>query len=223
MPLLCSASSPAAAGTSLSMRYYLATGALLGLGAGLSPGPLLTLVISESLRRGAAAGIRVALAPLVSDVPIIILVLLGLGRVAPAGMLPGILALAGGSLVIWMGVGELRSTGAVAVEGRPQAHPFRRGVLVNVLSPYPYLFWLGVGGPILLKAWGHNQSAPFAFLGSFYLLLVGSKELLACVAGRMVFLGSKGYRSTLRVLGLLLCLFGLSLIEEGLTLCGLIP
>ena len=221
--MLCSASSPASAGNFLSMRYYLATGALLGLGAGLSPGPLLTLVISESLRRGAAAGVRVALAPLVSDLPIIILVLLGLGRVAPTGMLPGILALAGGSLVIWMGVGELRSTGDVAVESRVQTHPLRRGVWVNVLSPYPYLFWLGVGGPILLKAWDHKQGAPFVFLGSFYLLLVGSKALLACAAGRMVFLGSKGYRITLRVLGLLFCLFGLSLIKEGLTLCGLIP
>ena len=108
------------------MRYYLATGALLGLGAGLSPGPLLTLVISESLRRGAAAGVRVALAPLVSDLPIIILVLLGLGRVAPTGMLPGILALAGGSLVIWMGVGELRSTGDILYSLRQEKIALRK-------------------------------------------------------------------------------------------------
>ena len=205
------------------MLYYCITGALLGLGAGLSPGPLLTLVISESLRRGTAAGLRVALAPLVSDLPIIALVLLGLGRVAQARMLPGILSLAGGAMVIWMGLGELRSAGAGAVvaEGRTESHPLRRGVLVNILSPYPYLFWLGVGGPMLFKAWGQSPVAPLAFLGTFYLLLVGSKVLLACAAGRLTFLSSAAYRNILRALGLLLCLFGLSLLYEGLTLCGI--
>lgn len=206
------------------MFYYLATGALLGLGAGLSPGPLLALVVSESLRRGAAAGIRVALAPLVSDLPVIALVLLGLGQIAHHSMLPGILALLGGGLVIWMGIGDLRSTGAgvVVAEAGQEARPFRRGVLVNVLSPYPYLFWLGVGGPMIFKAWGQSPAAALAFLGSFYLLLVGSKVLLACVVGRLTFLSSAAYRNILRTLALLLCLFGLSLVKEGLTLCGFI-
>ena len=204
------------------MLYYLATGALLGLGAGLAPGPLLTLVISESLRHGAAAGIKVALAPLVSDLPIIVLVLFGLGRVAHNPMLPGALALIGGTLVMWMGLGELRRTGATVGAGREEAHPLRRGILVNLFSPYPYLFWLGVGGPMIFKGWGQSPAAPLAFLGSFYLLLVGSKVLLACGVGRMTFLGGRGYRTTLRFLGLLLCLFGLSLVYEGLSLCGLI-
>ncbi len=39
------------------------TGIILGLSAGLAPGPLLTLVIAATLRRDAAAGIRVALPP----------------------------------------------------------------------------------------------------------------------------------------------------------------
>jgi len=204
------------------MFYYLATGALLGLGAGLSPGPLLALVISESLRRGAAAGIRVALAPLVSDLPIIFFVLLGLGQIGRLSLLPGVLALAGGGVVIWMGLGELRGTGPVVAEDLPEAHPLRRGVLVNVFSPYPYLFWLGVGGPMIFKALGQSPAAPLAFLGSFYLLLVGSKALLACAVGRLMFLRGRGYRIILRILAILLCLFGLSLVYEGLTIFGLI-
>jgi len=204
------------------MLYYLATGALLGLGAGLSPGPLLALVLSESLRRGAAAGIRVALAPLVSDLPIIALVLLGLGQITRHSMLPGVLSVMGGFLVVCMGFGDLRSTGTEVAENRPEAHPLRRGILVNVLSPYPYLFWLGVGGPMIFKAWGQSPAAPLAFLGSFYLLLVGSKVLLACVVGRLTVLRSRAYQITLRGLALLLCLFGLSLVYEGLTLCGVI-
>lgn len=206
------------------LYYYCITGALLGIGAGLSPGPLMALVVSETMRRGVAAGIRVALAPLVTDLPIIILILLGLERVARHGMLPGILSLVGGALVIWMGIGELRKTGAgvVVAEARPEAHPLRRGILVNILSPYPYLFWLGVGGPMVLRAWGQSPAAALVFLGSFYLLLVGSKVLLAWAVGRLTFLSSAAYRNILRTLGLLLCLFGLSLVREGLILCRVI-
>lgn len=111
------------------MLYYLAAGALLGLGAGFSPGPLLALVVSETLRRGAAAGIRVALAPLVTDLPIIALVVLGLGHVVHDSMLPGGLAVIGGMLVICMGLGELRKTEEVVVEAGPVAHPLRRGMI----------------------------------------------------------------------------------------------
>jgi len=205
------------------MLYYLATGALLGLGAGFSPGPLLALVVSETLCCGVAAGIRVALAPLVSDLPIVSLVLLGLGQVSQASMLPGVLSVIGGCLLLYMGWEELHKTGVVVAEGGVQAHPLRRGILVNALSPYPYLFWLGVGGPILVRGWDQSRIAPVVFLGSFYLCLVGSKVLLAVAVGRMAFLNSKVYCMALRGIALLLCLFGLSLLYEGAFLCGLIP
>ena len=52
----------------------------LGLYAGLSPGPTLTLVVSQTLRHGRAEGLKVALSPLVADGPIVALVLVLLTR-----------------------------------------------------------------------------------------------------------------------------------------------
>jgi threonine/homoserine/homoserine lactone efflux protein len=54
---------------------FLIIGIILGLSAGFAPGPLLTLVISESLQHGVRSGIKVALAPIISDLPIILLTL----------------------------------------------------------------------------------------------------------------------------------------------------
>ena len=51
-------------------------GITLGFGAGVSPGPMLVLVITSSLEKGFRAGLRVALAPLASDAPIILISLL---------------------------------------------------------------------------------------------------------------------------------------------------
>jgi hypothetical protein len=59
-----------------------------------------------------------------------------------------------------------------------------KGILANVLSPHPYLFWFSVGGPIMSRAISLNLTTPFAFIGSFYVLLVGSKILLAVLVGR---------------------------------------
>ena len=50
---------------------YLLTGLTLGFAAGISPGPLMTLVITRTLERGLGAGLRVAVAPLLTDLPII--------------------------------------------------------------------------------------------------------------------------------------------------------
>ena len=46
---------------------------LLGLGEGIKPGPLNTLVITETLQHDWRSGTKVALSPLITDAPIIII------------------------------------------------------------------------------------------------------------------------------------------------------
>ena len=58
----------------------LSKGTVLGLAAGFSPGPLTFLIISETLRHGLRAGMKVSLAPVVTDLPIIVLAVLLLDR-----------------------------------------------------------------------------------------------------------------------------------------------
>lgn len=63
------------------MLTYLLQGLALGFAAGISLGPMLGLVINQSLTRGSRAWSLVALAPLITDLPFIavLVVLLGLG------------------------------------------------------------------------------------------------------------------------------------------------
>ncbi len=69
-------------------------GAGLGLAAGLSPGPLLTVLVAVSIERGFRSGLRVAIAPLLTDAPIVILALLLL-KDLPASFLGGLTLLGG--------------------------------------------------------------------------------------------------------------------------------
>ena len=56
----------------LQVIDYFGKGTLLGLAAGFSPGPLTVLVIGETLRHGLRSGLQVAIAPILTDIPITI-------------------------------------------------------------------------------------------------------------------------------------------------------
>lgn len=193
----------------------------LGFSAGVSPGPLMSLVIVTTLARGFAAGLRVAIAPLLTDVLIIAATLIVVGSL-PAWTTAA-LACAGGLFVIYLGVEAMRSARSATLtgDGRAQAGgaDVRQGVLVNLLNPHPWIFWLTVGSPLLTAAWSQGAAEALAFLAGFYCLLVGSKVLVAAaIAGGRHWLNDRSYRLILRLSGALLLLFGALLLYEALTL-----
>ena len=190
-------------------------GLSLGLGAGLAPGPLLALVIRTALQDGAAAGVRVAFSPLVTDVPIILVALL-LAASLPEEVL-GALGIAGGAFVVWLGIEALREDPAPAEAAAGAAAPQRdimRGALTNALSPHPWVFWLTVGAPILAKG---DATDAALFLAAFYLLLIGAKVVLALGvgAGRERLMQGRGYVLLLRASAVLLLATGVLLAVEG--------
>ncbi len=202
------------------MLEYLTTGVLLGLSAGLAPGPLLTLVITETLSHDLKAGATVALAPVITDLPIVLLTLWVLARLSHFTVILGLISMLGGLLVFQLGYEHLHRR-AVPVNPRPASRSLRNGVWVNFLNPHPYLFWFGVGAPLTLKAMDHSMTAAAGFIGGFYVMLVGSKLMLALtVAKSRPFLNSRTYLYAIRGLGVSLCLFAAWLIWDGLALIG---
>ena len=216
------------------MQFVLA-GLALGLGAGLAPGPLMALVVTTVLASGFRAGVRVAFSPLVTDVVVITVSVLVVGALPDRAT--AVLGVAGGLYVVWLGIEALRDR-PVDVEGPPSvaapghdaagedatgkgaadrrtSDPLRRGALLNLLSPHPWVFWLAVGGPLLVAAWASSPVAAVGFLAAFYLLLVGCKVLLAAaVAGGRRHLSDRGLRIAHVAAGVLLLLTGVLLVLE---------
>ena len=198
------------------MISFIIAGTLLGLSAGFAPGPLLTLVITETLQHNTRAGIKVALAPVITDLPIIALCVFILEKLSHLNTVLAVISVTGGIVVFLMGLQGIKTRGAsidlVAVKERS----LLKGIAVNALSPYPYLFWLSVGSPIMMKAYDLSLLAAVLFVGLFYLLLVGAKLFLAILTGRSKgFLSGRGYLITMKVLGLLLVIFSFYLFREG--------
>ncbi|HEY5996678.1 MAG TPA: LysE family transporter, partial [Candidatus Deferrimicrobiaceae bacterium] len=90
-------------------------------------------------------------------------------------------------------------------------------------NPHPYLFWVTVGAPMILKGWAKDPAFALAFVLGLYVCLVSSQMVLAVVAARSrSLLDGKGYLLMMRVLGVLLALFAVLLLKDGMTLLELL-
>ncbi len=203
---------------------YLTMGAVFGLTAGISPGPLLTLVISETLRHNKTEGVKIAVAPLITDIPIVLLTIFILSKMASSDIILGLISILGGIFIAYLGYDSIRSKGIEIDVQNLKPKSIRKGIIVNILSPHPYIFWLMVGAPITVKAYQESSVAAFVFIIAFYVMLIGSKISIALIVDKSrAVLKNKVFIWTIRILGLVLLIFAILLIKEGIRYLGLFP
>jgi threonine/homoserine/homoserine lactone efflux protein len=98
-------------------------------------------------------------------------------------------------------------------------HPrsLRKGIIANFLNPNPYVFWLTVGSPTVIKALDVGWITAALFIAGLYVFLVGSKVLTAVLVGKSRrFLKSRNYIYTVRALGVILFFFAGKFIWDGI-------
>ncbi len=177
---------------------------------------MFSLVLAQTLRYGTLEGIKVALTPLLTDLPIITIAILVVGQVDQYAEVFGALSLAGGIYLGFLAVKTARpvSPGESTSPERPRS--VLLGFLANALNPQPYLFWVTVGAPLIIQIDGESRPAAALFLVAFYTCLVGAKMTLAVIAGRSRrVLGSRGYRWLMSGLAALLGVLALLLLVES--------
>ena len=158
-------------------------GLLLGAPSGLAPGPMLLLIISETLRHGKRAGVKVACIPLFTDAPIVLASGLLFTQITNMNILLGGISIIGSIFLLNLGIKSLLTANSEFLDYTPRPLLLKEIMIANLTNPNPYLFWFTVGAPIMVRSFQHNLSKGLSFLVSFYLGLVGIKLILAIVAG----------------------------------------
>src|SRR5512138_2348513 len=117
------------------MLVFLSAGIVMGLSAGVSPGPMFALIVSQSVRHGAREGMKVAVAPALTDIPIILASTFLLSRVRDFKPALGLVSVAGALLLFMLAYESVRAApaGPAVDAGGPDS--VRKGVLVNILNP----------------------------------------------------------------------------------------
>ena len=201
----------------LTVLPFLIQGASLGLTASISPGPLLFYLISQSLSGGWKRGAIVAIAPLVSDIPLIIVILVVLDHIPP--LLLRLISIVGGIYVIYLAWNLLRSwrqNRSINLDEKSEfRHNLGRAILVNYLSPGPYMFWSLVNGPLLLQALHISILHGIVFLISFYSLFIGIMIGLVSIFSQAQRFGQRLVRTLTLFSVIILTIIGIVLIYRG--------
>lgn len=193
------------------MLPYLLQGLTLGFAASVQPGPFMAYLISQTLTHGFRRTWFAAFAPLLSDGPIIALALLVLIQLP--GWLQRGLNLAGGAFILYLAWGafqQWRSFTSLAAAPAPTGagQSVARAAVMNALSPFPYIYWSLVNGPILLSGWAKSPWYGISFLVAFYSVLIGGLMALMAVFGAARQFGDRASRFLLGISALALAVFG---------------
>ena len=226
------------------MAYSQATfylqGIALGLSAAATPGPLQSFLISQTLLGGWRSGIMVAFAPLISD-PLIVFVIVFLLEQMPDSMI-NVIGILGGLFALYTAFGIYRQwkttfskTDADGESGTGTREDLQyelnsnslnnlrdylgigaKGVVMNILSPGLYLFWFFITGPILLSALEDSLLEGFSFLFGFYFMMITGLLVIVFVFNFSRRFGPKVIRILTLISIIILVIFAVILITQGL-------
>lgn len=193
------------------MWLYILQGIGYGFAAAAQPGPFQTYLISQTLLKGWKRTLPAALAPLVSDGPIIALCLIVLSQVPL--WLQRSLSIGGGLFILYLAYGAYRTwknfdPRRPYIERETQQSVLK-AAFINILNPNPYIFWSLVTGPILLASWRQTPVYGLGFIVGFYLAMVLSFGTIVIVFGSARQLGPKVNHALLGISAVALFCFGL--------------
>ncbi|HQH72354.1 MAG TPA: LysE family transporter [bacterium] len=198
------------------MVFYLLQGMGLGLAAAAQPGPFQTYVISQTLDLGWKRALPVCLAPLITDGPIILLALVVLSRLS--GWFEPVLYTASGLFILYLSYKAFQRWLHFTADdaGTPSSvQSLGQAVVMNAISPGPYIYWSLVTGPILLAGWRETPFHGLAFLAGFYGAMISVLAGIIVMFGAARQWGPRIRRALLGLSALALAGFGVYQIWHG--------
>jgi len=166
---------------------YLAQGFSLGLPAGALPGPFMAYLFSKSIQNGWRRTLPAALAPLFSDAPIIIVMVLILTRMPPLVLV--IIQMIGGCFILYLAYQAFQTflKGADEIEIRDEQNAEPQSLVeattMNLLNPNPYIFWGTAGALVLVDGWQRSPVLGASFLLAFYVTMISVSATLIVIFG----------------------------------------
>ncbi|NPV59508.1 MAG: LysE family transporter [Actinobacteria bacterium] len=206
---------------SLVAIFFISLG--VGLSGALMPGPLLTVTINESYRRGFKAAPLLVAGHAVLEASLIVLLVLGLDKVVGNDVFFGVVGLAGGAFIFWMGLGMAMDVreGRLHVELRAldgkRIGPFAAGLTTSLSNPYWSLWWATFGLSWLLR----SMERGVAGVVSFYTGHIMADVLWYFLVGFLVvtgkrFLSDRVYNYVILACGAFLLVLGGRFMGDGL-------
>jgi len=133
---------------------FLIQAVLISLSGVMAPGPLTVVVIGKGAR-SARAGAAIAVGHGIVEFPLMALLVVGLAPFFARPAFAAWVGLAGGLVLLWMGVDLVRTLRRPVVSTeRRETSALAAGILMTAGNPYFLVWWATVGATLVLRAWG---------------------------------------------------------------------
>ncbi|HZK18439.1 MAG TPA: LysE family transporter [Clostridia bacterium] len=212
----------------MELIYIAGTAFVVAFSGAMMPGPLLTVTITETVRRGFIAGPLLILGHGVLELALILALVFGLAAFLTLDIVGKLVALIGGAFLIWMGFGMARDVyrGRISLEiirgdqraGGPRGmHPVLAGILVSLANPYWILWWATIGLGYITLSLKQGTAGVASFFGGHIMAdLIWYSLISAAVVGGGRMLNVKVFRAVILVCGVFLVFLGGSFVYLGL-------
>lgn len=206
------------------MLVFILRGLILGLPAAAQPGPFQAYLLSQTMKNGWRRTLPAAFAPLLSDGPIILLVVLLLTQLPPWFL--RLVQVVGGAFLLYLAWRAWQTFRYEDFSDRGespmdvQQNLIEAGIM-NALNPNPYIFWGLAAGPVLVQGWRQSAILGISFLVGFYSALIGGFALQIALFGTARRLGPSVSRALTGVSALALFLFGIFQLWRGVVALSL--
>ena len=200
------------------MPLFLASVALISLSGVMMPGPVFAVTIARSYK-SQFAGIRVAVGHALIEIPLILLINYGFASFFQNALVQKVLFLAGGSVLVWMGIRMLRARGKAVEEGKDlPSNSIFAGATTTALNPYFILWWATIGSMLIMKSLSFGLTGLILFAIVHLLCDFGWLAFVSVIVHRTKSLwGGKVQRGLIIASSVLLIGFGGWLFSSGLT------
>ena len=136
----------------------------------MMPGPMFAITLAKSFK-SPWAGVWISLGHAVIEVPLIVLIYLGFSRFFENSLVQLVLSLAGGSMVIWLGIAMFRARAKVVKEGKELSYSaFAAGIITSGLNPFFLLWWATIGSLLVMRFLEFGLSGLIVFIVVHWLI-----------------------------------------------------
>ena len=193
----------------------------IALSGALVPGPLLTLVISESTKRGFKSGPLVIAGHAIIEVLMVLLIVLGFSKFIAGGNILKIIAIFGSLILIYFAIDMFRSIPGLSIDVKTNSKPSGNltllGVTSSLANPYWSIWWLSIGMGLLLSAKNLGVMGVAIFFLGHILADLGFYSVVSFSMSRgRKFLSLKIYKAIIFSCALTLLIFGLFFLKKYL-------
>lgn len=199
---------------------------LVGFTGAMMPGPVTTLIVTTTARRGFIAGPLITIGHVGLELLMVVSLFFGLGDFLKQNAIAGVIGVVGGLVLLWMGYDIVRSAwkGAVSLDLQTDrasvaGSPILAGVMTSIANPYWILWWATVGAASLVtfRSFGWAGIAAF-YLGHTLADWVWNNVVAFIVATGRKVISDRVYRGVLVVCGLFLLFLSVYFVQSGIVL-----